>query len=642
MKTIAAALSFSCIIGAALPSHAGFSSAEVFLPAVGRIGGQGGLQAYTTVWVTNLTGATETFTLQFLKQGQANPTPASFSDTLSPGQTKVYENVIESRLGLSNALGAARVTSTGEILVAERIYNQEPGDDLGNTEGLFFAGVPKSFSISLGQSASIQGINQGGSENFRYNFALVETGGGSPTVNVQIFDGGGALLGQKGYPLQPYEQLQPNVAEVVPGFASTNARITATVTGGTGSILLAGAQVANESLDSSGFEMSFRDQLLGSGGGTAGVTSLNGLTGSLTLKPGNGISITPSGTSITVAYTGGGSTGLTSVTHDGTLTGDGTGGSPLGIAVPLLASGSSLAGSFFGVNSGAGPGVQGQALNSYGVSGSSSNGDGVYGDALGAGNGVKGNADGTGAGVYGSSAGADGVFGKSMAAPFSGVYGTQTGNGYGVFGEADGTASSAIGVGGNAPNGGQAAHFYAGNVRIDNDLHVTGRIFAGTKDFRIDHPLDPADKYLVHASIESSEMLNAYSGNVRLDERGEAVVRLPAWMEAENADFRYQLTAIGTPARDLFVASEISDGRFRIAGGPPGTKVSWQVIGVRRDRWALAHPLRVEEPKPENERGFYLHPELYGAPPERQMNWADEPEGMKRLAEHAIGGESPR
>jgi len=638
--------------------HAGFPATEVFLPAVGRAAGNG-IQIYSTVWATNLTQAPETFTFHFLKQGQSNATasnpiarsntsPAadlastSFSDTLAPGETKVYENVVETKLGLTNAIGAARVVSSGEILVAERIFNQPAGVDLGGTEGLFFAGVPKSFSISPGQSASIQGINQGGSENFRYNFVLVETGGGSPTVNVQVFDCAGVLLGQKAYSLVPYDQIQPNVAEVVPGFASTNARITATVTGGTGSVLLAGAQVANESDDSSGFEMSFRDQLLGSGGGTAGVTSLNGLTGALTLKPGNGISITPSGTSITVAYTGGGSTGLTSVTHDGTLSGEGTGGSPLGIAVPLLASGSSLAGSFFGINSGAGPGVQGQALNSYGVSGSSSNGDGVYGDALGAGNGVKGNADGTGAGVYGSSAGADGVFGKTTANAFSGVYGTTNTAGYGVFGEADGTSAGVAAVGGNAANGGLAGHFYAGNVRIESDLHVIGKITAGTKDFKIDHPLDPADKYLVHASIESSEMLNAYSGNIRLDERGEAVVRLPTWMEAENTDFRYQLTAIGAPARDLFVASEISDGRFRIAGGPPGTKVSWQVIGVRRDRWALAHPLRVEEPKPDKERGFYLHPELYGAPPEKQMNWADEPEVMKRLAQHAIGGESPR
>jgi hypothetical protein len=275
---------------AAVAAEAGFPSTETFLPAVGRVSGQEDAQFYTTVWATNLTSAPVSFTFDFLKQGQANTAPASFSDTLSAGETKMYENVVESRLGLSNALGAARVTSTGEILLAERIYNQEPGDDLGTTEGLFFAGVPKSFSISLGQSASIQGINQGGSENFRYNFALVETGGGSATVNVQLLDASGTLLGQKAYLLQPYEQIQPNAADLFSGVATTNARITATVTGGTGSVLLAGAQIANESQDATGFEMSFPDIL-------GGVTSVNGLTGALTLEAGSNISITPDGSS---------------------------------------------------------------------------------------------------------------------------------------------------------------------------------------------------------------------------------------------------------------------------------------------------------------------------------------------------------
>jgi hypothetical protein len=193
------------IVGLTAGSFTAAPSTEVFLPAVGRISGQGGAEFYTTVWATNLTGVPETFTFRFLKQGQANASPASFSDTLAPGETKIYENVVQTKLGLASSLGAARVTSTGEILVAERIYNQAPGADIGDTEGLFFAGVPKSFSISLGQSASIQGINQGGSENFRYNFALVETGGGSQTVNIQVFDGGAdgldAAVSPRGYRL---------------------------------------------------------------------------------------------------------------------------------------------------------------------------------------------------------------------------------------------------------------------------------------------------------------------------------------------------------------------------------------------------------------------------------------------------------
>ncbi len=340
---------------AACPLFAGFASTESYLAAVGRVPGKDGAEFYTTVWATNLTTAPQTMTFQFLKSGQANPSPASFHDTLAPGETKVYENVVETKLGLANALGAARITCTGEIFVAERIYNQAPGDDIGNTEGLFFAGVPKSFSISSGQSASIQGIDQGGAENFRYNFALIETSGQPATVNVQVFDGSGTLLGQKAYPLLPYEQIQPTVDDVVHGIATTNARLTATVTDGGGSVILAGAQVANESQDSSGFEMTFRDSLLGTSGGTAGVTSLDGLAGALTLKAGNGISITPSGSSISIAYTGGGGAGgITSVTHDSTLAGNGTGASPLGIAAGAVGTAQLAASSVQGGNVAAG------------------------------------------------------------------------------------------------------------------------------------------------------------------------------------------------------------------------------------------------------------------------------------------------
>ena len=73
-------------------------------------------------------------------------------------------------------------------------------------------------------------------------------------------------------------------------------------------------------------------------------------------------------------------------------------------------------------------------------------------------------------------------------------------------------------------------------------------------------------------------MMNIYNGNVMLDENGEAVVELPEWFEALNRDFRYQLTCIGGFS-PVYVASEIADNRFKIAGGKQGLKVSWQVTG---------------------------------------------------------------
>lgn len=133
---------------------------------------------------------------------------------------------------------------------------------------------------------------------------------------------------------------------------------------------------------------------------------------------------------------------------------------------------------------------------------------------------------------------------------------------------------------------------------VTGDLTVRGNLSAsGTKNFRIDHPLDPDGRWLQHAAIESDRPANLYDGTVVLDGSGEATVTLPAWFEALNTDYRYQLTAVGAPAPGLYVASEITDGRFRIAGGPPGLKVSWQVTGVRQDRYMQEHPFQVELPK---------------------------------------------
>lgn len=139
------------------------------------------------------------------------------------------------------------------------------------------------------------------------------------------------------------------------------------------------------------------------------------------------------------------------------------------------------------------------------------------------------------------------------------------------------------------------------------DVNILGNLVAtGVKEFRIDHPLDPENRYLRHAAIESSEVLNMYTGNVVLDGRGEARIEFPAWFGALNTDFRYQLTAVGGPAPGLYVAEEIRDNSFRIAGGTAGMKVSWQVTCVRSDEYARAHPFAAEAKKTEEERRAYL------------------------------------
>jgi hypothetical protein len=126
-------------------------------------------------------------------------------------------------------------------------------------------------------------------------------------------------------------------------------------------------------------------------------------------------------------------------------------------------------------------------------------------------------------------------------------------------------------------------------------------------------------------------MKNIYDGMITLDASGGAQVNLPGWFEALNGDFRYQLTAIGRSSPGLYISEEISGNQFHIAGGIPGTKVSWQVTGVRKDAYAKATPLIVEPAKSAREQGFYIHPGLFGASEEKGIEWARNPAWMQHV-----------
>lgn len=182
-----------------------------------------------------------------------------------------------------------------------------------------------------------------------------------------------------------------------------------------------------------------------------------------------------------------------------------------------------------------------------------------------------------------------------------GIWGSHAGSGWGIYG-----TSGAGGLAGN----------FSGNV------FVSGSLSKGSGTFKIDHPLDPANMYLSHSFVESPDMKNIYDGVVILDESGSSTVTMPTYFDALNTEFRYQLTCIGGYA-PVYIAQEISDRQFAIAGGSPGLKVSWQITGIRQDPFAQANPVIVEEEKSGEARGRYLHPELYGQSKEQGIYYVD-------------------
>jgi hypothetical protein len=252
-----------------------------------------------------------------------------------------------------------------------------------------------------------------------------------------------------------------------------------------------------------------------------------------------------------------------------------------GLASPTIGGGSGLL-ALGGTGAGSSPG--GVGIVGFGGSATSSNG-GTGGSLIG--------------GVSTAGNGGDGLFAV-------GALGVGTGKkgGRGIVAIPGGGAGGAT--------AGLAGEFLG-------DVEISGNLAKGGGSFKIDHPLDPENKYLYHSFVESPDMMNIYNGNITTDQNGEATVELPDWFEALNKDFRYQLTVIGAFSQAI-VGERVKGNRFVIRTSLPNVDVSWQVTGIRKDAYANKHRIQVEEQKSKAERGLYLHPEAFNQPAERGIN----------------------
>ncbi len=284
-------------------------------------------------------------------------------------------------------------------------------------------------------------------------------------------------------------------------------------------------------------------------------------------------------------------------------------GATTGIAVQSISDNLYRYGAYITTNSASSPSSSGYSVGTKSTATNGSLSIGVDGDAWSANRtvGVRGSS------YYASQEGV-GVAGTSY-------YGSP--NNIGTYGGAT-LGSWGVGVYGEAWANSTAnwAGYFGG------DVNVTGLLFSPAKANRIDHPLDPENRYLQSSDVQSPEMINVYSGNATTDNNGDAEVVLPEYFMAVNSDFRYQLTVVGQFAQAI-VASEIRDNRFAIKTDKPTVKVSWQVTGIRQDQFAQAHRVEPEAAKQPFEIGKYLHPELYGLGEERGMKAEIRAEAMK-------------
>ena len=149
-------------------------------------------------------------------------------------------------------------------------------------------------------------------------------------------------------------------------------------------------------------------------------------------------------------------------------------------------------------------------------------------------------------------------------------YGGDQGGGTGGFG-GDGVVSY-----GGSPNG-IGLYVYSADETTANTaaviigaVDIYGNLYKSGGAFKIDHPVDPENKYLVHSFVESPDMKNVYDGTVVTDGSGYATVAMPEYFEALNRDFRYQLTVVGPQFAQAIVASEMVKEPFHDSHGSSG------------------------------------------------------------------------
>jgi hypothetical protein len=521
-------LAFAAAALLAQAALAGFAGTDVFVPSVGRRPGNLGSQWYTLVWIHNPSATSANVTIAFLERSVPNPSPPVFNDSIAPGETRRYPNTVGTLFGVEK-YGALHVTANVPVLVTCRMYNMPPGGEDKDTQGQDHAALPASFAIASGQSTRLLGVYQTAPRDdsqFRYNFGWVETVGGTADVRVIAYDEAGDVVGDKTYPTTgAYEPRYYPIEDLVPTVNHTDLTLEVQVVGGTGKIVAVGTGVANRSNDATTFEMSFLPDLLGGG---SGVSSVNGLTGAVTIAGSGATTVSTAGNTVTVNTSAGGGS-ITGVTAGPGLTGGGTSGNVTvgvvnggitngmladnAVTTPKIADGAVIKGKLAASGGSAGQvlGTDGASLvwqtpgggltlpfmgttatdsgsafyvtnngSAYGIEGRATapGYSGILGDTMNAGGwGVIGYC--LANGNRGRLAGAVGVKGTNFVEGSSGVYGeSATTTGYGVYGDVGSGAAVAVsGVNSGNGNAGSlgGAHGVTGSTLLSSRSGVFGQ-----------------------------------------------------------------------------------------------------------------------------------------------------------------------
>ena len=186
-----------------------------------------------------------TATLTYYPQNNSGA-PSSTAVTLDPGETKQFDNVLQSLFGIANSGGALHVNTPApaNFLVSGRTFNQTPA----GTFGQFIPAVTPAEAIGAGGN-SLQILQAEESVRYRTNVGIAEVNGKAAEVELSIFIPGSKTVARTTFTLGANEFRQYNVIHDIGMENIYNARIQVRVLSGDGKVSAYGSVIDMQTQD---------------------------------------------------------------------------------------------------------------------------------------------------------------------------------------------------------------------------------------------------------------------------------------------------------------------------------------------------------------------------------------------------------
>jgi hypothetical protein len=183
-----------------------FTSANppaIYVPTGAHLVGYGGVNWRTDLEVHNPTQESVDYSIALLKRDQGNATPLVMGDSLAPGASRRYLDIVSIRFGFQGAAALRITPGSGTLAVTSRTYNQTDN----GTYGQYVPGVPEYEAVLYGGKARLVQLTYDLSTTtgYRTNIGFLNAVNMPISIEITLFDASGALFGTLSYDLQPYE-----------------------------------------------------------------------------------------------------------------------------------------------------------------------------------------------------------------------------------------------------------------------------------------------------------------------------------------------------------------------------------------------------------------------------------------------------